>query len=267
MTPSPVKPESQSVSANRVRNSLYTAVRDAVFPPRCAGCRTWNKSLFCENCLPQLRRLRPPLCAQCGKEFDALAHVLEISVCADCRENRYHSAPKLDRRRAPLEYSGPVRQAIHAFKYRGRTALAAPLAALLWEYSQSRSGANISLHEVSVIVPIPLHPLRRWRRGYNQSELLAREFGALAKIPVAEMLRRVRHTQPQIALDAIHRADNVRGAFALNESGAGREYSQLQSVLLMDDVATTGATLEECARVLKTGGVQTVYALTIARRD
>jgi ComF family protein len=263
---SPVKPKSWSHPANRVRNSFFAAIRDAVFPPRCAGCRAWNESLFCENCRAQLRRLRAPICARCGKEFDALAKVTPDSICADCRANRYHSAPQLDRRRAPLEYSGPVRQAVHAFKYRGCTALAAPLAEWLREYSR-HDDAGIPLNEISVIVPVPLHSLRRWRRGYNQSALLAREFGELTNIPVLEILRRVRHTQPQIALDAIHRADNVRGAFALDERRAQQEYSRFQSVLLIDDVATTGATLEECACVLKAGGVQTVYALTFARRD
>lgn len=261
-----VKQTSPATPANRVRNSLIAAISDAIFPPRCAGCRTWNTALFCSDCQLKLRWLRAPLCACCGKEFDALAKVLTDSICADCRENRYHGAPILDARRAPLEYSGPIRQAIHALKYRGRTALAAPLAALLWEYSRHAGFAAIPLAEVSCIVPIPLHALRSWRRGYNQSALLAKEFSALSQIPVVEMLRRTRHTQPQIELDPLHRVANVRGAFTLDER-AGREYSRPQSVLLLDDVATTGATLAEGARVLKAAGVQTVYALTVARRD
>ncbi len=140
------------------------------------------------------------------------------------------------------------------------------LRALLWEYSRHGDGAAIPFAAINCIVPIPLHPLRRWRRGYNQSALLAKELSALSQIPSVELLRRTRHTQPQIELDSIHRAANVRGAFSFDER-AGREYSRLESALLLDDVATTGATLEECARVLKAAGVQNVYALTIARRD
>jgi ComF family protein len=266
MLPFSVKPESPDASANRVRNPFLGAILDAAFPPRCAGCHAWNEAIFCPDCQTQLRFIRAPLCAQCGQEFDALAQIAPDSICADCRENRYHSAPKIDARRAPLEYSGPIRQAIHAFKYRGQTALAAPLAALLWEYSRYGEGASIPFAALSCIVPIPLYSLRRWRRGYNQSALLAQKLSALSQIPSAEVLRRVRHTQPQIELDARHRAANVRGAFAVDER-AGREYSQPGSVLLLDDVATTGATLEECARVLKAAGAQNVYALTIARRD
>ncbi len=182
------------------------------------------------------------------------------------RANRYHGAPHLTARRAPLEYSGPIRDAIHAFKYRGKTALAAPLADLLWEYSTSEAGRAIPFENVTVIAPIPLHPLRRWRRGFNQSTLLARELSERAQIPYAEILKRTRHTAPQIELGAHQRAANVRGAFALDER-ALLEYSRAHSVLLLDDVATTGATLEECARILKKSGVAEVYALTLARRD
>jgi ComF family protein len=249
-----------------VRESLLNTVLDAVFPPRCAGCHAWNKAIFCPDCHSQLCFLRAPLCARCGQEFDTLAKVTPDSICADCRENRYHSAPQIDVRRAPLEYSGPIRQAIHAFKYRGRTALDTPLAALLWEYSRYGDGVAIPFAQLSCIVPVPLHTLRRWRRGYNQSALLAQKLSALSQVPSAEVLRRIRHTQPQIELDSIHRAANVRGAFVVDER-ARREYSRLESVLLIDDVATTGATLEECARVLKADGVQKVYALTLARRD
>lgn len=221
--------------------------------------------LFCRVCQLQLCFLRTPLCASCGREFDALARITSESICAACRANRYHSAPKIDARRAPLHYSGPIRQAIHAFKYRGQTALATPLANLLWEYSRHGDGAVIPLETLSCIVPIPLHALRRWRRGYNQSALLAQKLSALSAIPYAEILRRTRHTQPQIELDSIQRVANVHGAFDF--APPGREYSQPENVLLIDDVATTGATLEECARVLKTAGVQNVYALTVARRD
>ncbi len=266
MTPLIVKQASPDASANCVRKPLLSATLEAAFPPRCAGCRTWNDLLFCKNCQAELRWLRTPICACCGKEFDELARLTPNSICADCRENRYHGAPQIDIRRAPLEYSGPIRRAVHAFKYRGLTALAAPLAELIWEYSQHADGAAIPFEKLNCIVPIPLHPLRHWRRGYNQSALLARELSALSQIRWSQILQRTRHTQPQIELDSIHRAANVRGAFSIRQR-ANREYFRPESVLLLDDVATTGATLGECARILKADGVQNVYALTIARRD
>lgn len=260
----PVKENGGRASANPVRKSPAKAVLDIIFPPRCAGCRAWSAEIFCPECRIKLLPVALPLCACCGKPFDALAKVLPQSLCAACRANRYHRAPDLDVRRAPFEYSGPIREAIHALKYNGKTALAEGLAQLLWEYSSTQS--SISFEDLSLIVPIPLHPLRRWRRGYNQSTLLAHELSLLSRVPTAEILCRTRHTLPQIELDAADRAANVRGAFALDEYGV-REYFGLKNILLIDDVATTGATLEECARVLKAAGAEKVYALTLARRD
>lgn len=262
----PVKRGGRRVPANPVHKLWLHPILDAIFPPRCAGCRTWSEEIFCPCCQKNLQMVAAPLCACCGKPFDALAKVSPGSHCADCRDNRYHPAPQLDVRRAPYEYSGPIREAIHSLKYRGKTALAAPLAELLWEYSQSQTQPAIPVEDVSLLVPIPLHPLRRWRRGYNQSTLLARGLSEHTGLPYAELLRRARHTLPQIELDAAHRAANVRDAFEI-DSNTLAEYSNLESVLLIDDVATTGATLEECARVLKKAGVDSVYALTLARRD
>lgn len=260
----PVKQKNRRDNANRVRESIAAQILDIVFPTRCAGCRTWSETLFCPQCALRLNPVAPPLCACCGVSFDALAHVLSDSLCADCRENRYHRAPILDLRRAPFRYSGPIRKAIHLFKYRGKTALAKPIAALLREYSLNNDSTGFSWEDIEIIVPVPLHGVRKWRRGYNQSALLAQELGKLAQIPDAEILRRTRHTTPQVELEADERAQNVKDAFTINER-AWREYSLCKSVLLIDDVSTTGATLEECARVLKKHGAEKVCALTLAR--
>lgn len=168
-------------------------------------------------------------------------------------------------RRAPLEFSEPVRHAIYALKYQGKTALAEPLAQLLWKYAGENNATEL-WENVQVIVPVPLHPFRQWRRGYNQSSLLAGELSRLSGRPVAEILQRTRYTRPQIELGNTQRADNVRDAFALHPRNWDR-YINTKNVLLVDDVATTGATLNECARVLKAAGVTNVYALTLARRD
>lgn len=261
----PVNPTSRVGDANRVRKILGDKILDLVFPPRCAGCGTWNQSIFCQTCERKLKRVAAPICFCCGAPFDQSAQVLPDSLCADCRDNRYHHAPVLDQRRAPFEYSGPMRKAIHALKYQNKTALAAPLAAWLAEYSNN-SNSGLLLAEIEIIVPIPLHPVRQWRRGYNQSTLLAQELSRLTQIPVAPILKRVRHTVPQVELHADERTQNIKGAFAMDES-IWPQYSSARNILLIDDVATTGATLEECARVLKKRGAATVCALTLARID
>lgn len=259
----PVKQASRTDHANRVRKRLGDQILNIVFPPRCAGCSLWNETIFCLSCTTQLKNITFPICYCCGAPFDISAQVLPDSLCADCRDNRYHHAPLLDLRRAPFRYSGPIREAIHSFKYRGKTSLAASLASLLAEYSGHRD-SGLLLNEFDTIVPVPLHSVRRWRRGYNQSTLLAQELGSIAGISFVELLKRTRHTVPQVELEADERAQNVKNAFAMDER-AWREYSRVENVLLLDDVATTGATLEECARVLKKRGVKNVGALTLAR--
>jgi len=135
-------------------------------------------------------------------------------------------------------YDGPLRNIIHAFKYDGRRSLAKPLAALMRErYARVLAGAD-------VVVPVPLHPSRRRSRGFNQAEDLARHLG----LPVVLALKRVKATAAQAELSATERASNVTDAFAVTQAAAGlREHV----VILVDDVTTTGATLEGCANVLR----------------
>jgi len=158
----------------------------------------------------------------------------------------------IDRARAIGDYDGALRAILQAFKYEGRRSLAEPLAALM-----RRRGADV-LSGVACVVPVPLHASRRRHRGFNQAADLARRLG----IPLVHALRRVRATPTQTGLPAAQRHRNVRGAFALARHG---ETIRGLVVLLIDDVSTTGATLEACARVLKAAGAIEVRALTAAR--
>ncbi len=240
-----------------------TVLLDAVFPPRCAGCRAWNEALFCPPCSASLQPIQAPFCARCGIPFDPQLHT--ASECAACRSNRYHPAPPFETLRSVYAFEGALRHAVHRFKYQDKTALAAPLAGLLHEFLQlSAQTPCIPLDDIRAVVPVPLHAWRRCRRGYNQSELLARELSLLLDVPMIDALTRVRYTTPQVELRKTQRRDNVRGAFALHEDVRRRENKG--GVLLIDDVCTTGATLGECARVLKSAGFAPVYALTLARQ-
>ena len=151
-----------------------------------------------------------------------------------------------------------MREAVHAFKFRGRRAMAAPLGDLLVEAMDGRLPAGLP----GLLVPVPLHPRRQRERGFNQASLLARRVARIWRVPVHDdVLVRAVATPSQTELDAPARRANVRDAFRLRrpELVAGRH------VLLVDDILTTGATLSECARSLRTGGAAVVGALTVAR--
>jgi ComF family protein len=148
-----------------------------------------------------------------------------------------------------------VREAIHRLKYSNSQDLAAPLGEMMVSYWQD-------VHPpADVIVPVPLHARRLRERGYNQAALLARELGKGVGLPVLEdVLVRVRNTSPQVDLNGEERKENVRGAFRCPDDQLASK-----SVLLVDDVCTTGATLEACSLALKQRGVRAVWALTLAR--
>lgn len=157
--------------------------------------------------------------------------------------------------RAATLYASPLREAIHAFKYRG----VARLGPLLGAYMAGRLRATAGF---DVVVPVPLHPAREARRGYNQATILARTIASRWERPlVLSALVRVRETSPQVTLDLNARRGNVRGAFACVDAAAvaGRR------VLLVDDVMTTGSTLDACAAVLKAAGAKQVWGFTLAR--
>lgn len=192
-----------------------------------------------------LAALLDPRCVACGQP---LARPLDGPCCAACWS-------AID---AGGRYDGTLRAVIHAFKYDGRRSLAPPLAALM-----RARGADV-LAGADAVVPVPLHPLRRLRRGFNQAADLA----ALLGPPVIHALWRRRHTPPQTRLGAARRAANVGGAFVLSPLlHAARRAALLDHrvVVLVDDVRTTGATLEACARVLRAAGAREVRTLTAAQ--
>jgi len=179
------------------------------------------------------------------------------AMCPACRR-RPPSA--VDVARSAGEYDGALRHIIHAFKYDARRSLASPLGELLCE-----AGGDL-LKEASCVVPVPLHPWRRLYRGFNQAADLA---GALP-LPVVHALWRRRMTAPQTGLSAGGRRRNVRGAFRLSPLLRRRVMQTMianRIVVLVDDVRTTGATLDACAHVLKDAGAKEVRALTVARAD
>lgn len=224
-----------------------------VFAPSCAACgELLGRPLdgpVCDRCWRSILPLTPPICDACGDPLPSWRLVsLPLARCPRCRRMRR----QIDRARAIGEYEGALKAIVHALKYEGRRSLAAPLGALM-----RTRGADV-LAAADCVVPVPLHGSRRRERGFNQAFDLARTLGA----PVVEALRRTRATATQTSLPAGQRHGNVRGAFA--PTRAARALAGA-IVVLVDDVSTTGATLEACARTLKDAGVREVRALTAAR--
>jgi ComF family protein len=222
---------------------LAGGLLDLIFPPRCVGCRRPGSDL-CPGCRQLLRWQPGPLCPGCGRPAGPDGR------CGDCRQAPF----ALEGLRSALDFAGPVRAAIHQFKYRGRRRLTPLLVELMLTAWRSAPLA------VDLVVPVPLHPARQAERGYNQAALLAAAFAAVAGLPCApHALSRTRATRPQAELDARQRRRNVADAFRAESLVAGRR------VLLVDDVCTTGATLGDCARALRAAGSAGVWAFTLAR--
>jgi ComF family protein len=207
--------------------------------------------------------LAPP-CVSCGK---TLASPTSGIVCDGCWRAARTVAPPffvlhVNSCEAAGVYAGALREIVHALKYQRRTSLARPLASLLLEQCGS------VLEGADAVIPVPLHPSRQRQRGFNQAELIARAL----PFPCTNVLERVRATSSQTDLPADKRRANVRGAFAVKWGHSpffvrhpGKKVSVPISPVLVDDVATTGATLSECARVLKEAGAREVRAVTVAR--
>ena len=220
------------------------ALLDALYPLECVGCGGSGK-VICDRCATDLPALRPPFCRVCATPGD-------FARCQTCAE----TVRRFDGVRAPYRYAGAVRQAILALKYGGIKAAAPQLGDLLGEYLEDNPLPG------DVLAPVPMHR-RRWReRGYNQAELLASRVARECNLPYeADLLKRTRQVEPQAGISsAAQRVVNVADSVGL---AAGRDVAGV-GIILVDDVATTGSTLEACAAVLKEAGATSVWGLTLA---
>ena len=235
-----------------ILRSVADGLISVLLAPACAACeRPLDKPTLgpvCRTCWNAIVPITPPVCETCG---DPLPSWRVISLahrrCPRCRRN----SPSISRARAIGEYAGSLRAIVHALKYDGRRSVAKPLAARL-----AVQGAEV-LEGADLVIPVPLHRSRQRSRGFNQAAEIAEHL----PLPVQHALKRVRATPSQTDLPAAKRHANVRNAFALRR---GASVDGLV-VVLVDDVSTTGATLNACARVLLHAGARQVRSLTAAR--
>jgi ComF family protein len=243
------------VVASAFRRKIQTLTDSLIsilLAPACAACAQPldepTRGPVCRTCWNAVVRITPPVCDGCGEPIASWRLIsVESGHCPRCRRRRSHIA----RARAIGPYDGTLRAIVHALKYDGRRSLAGPLAVLL-----ERHGGAV-LNGADLVVPVPLHRSRTRARGFNQAAEIARHL----PLPMSLALRRVRATPSQTDLPAAKRHANVRDAFRVTRRAAVRG----AVVVLIDDVSTTGATLDACARALVQAGAREVRALTAAR--
>ncbi|MDE0207865.1 MAG: ComF family protein [Candidatus Tectomicrobia bacterium] len=239
---------------------LLRALCDFILPPHCVVCEASTSGesdpWVCAGCWVSVKFMRPPVCAQCGTPFQAPVEAIGAvnHRCGRCVTR----PPHYERARAVGLYEGTLREVIHAMKYRPVFGLVRPLAELLCGWFSVYWGHRVP----DALVPVPLHRLRLRRREFDQAQALAGELGRQVGVPVwSDTLIRHVSTRSQIGLSAVERRRNIRGAFRVEP----RRSCRGKSLLLIDDVYTTGATALECARVLKRAGAARVDVYTVAR--
>jgi len=235
-------------------NTLVHSLLDMAFPRSCAGCRgrAGDEFLYlCWNCLAAIRLVQPPYCLLCGDP--AQGDLPTTYFCRSCSKRK----PYFDCARSAAVYAGLTKNMILDFKYRGAVWLSTDLGQLMLACLHTHFHAP----HIDCVTYVPLHKTRERQRTYNQSCLLAGEIADRLDGKVADCLERVQVTESQTHLTAAEREANVRDKFAVKRSYVLKG----QRVLLVDDVMTTGATVNECARVLKESGAREVLVLTVAR--
>ena len=243
-----------------LKEQQVRALLDVLFPPRCRLCQrsTTGESTpwVCQPCWQTIAYMQPPFCWQCGQPFTAPPEGIASLMhrCGTC----LLSPPAYARARAVGYYQGVLRDLIHAMKYQRVYGLVTPLGRLL----QGHFSAYWQEQKPHAILPVPLHRRKLRSREFDQALALASHLSQHVQIPLwVDVLRRSRPTLPQVGLNANERQRNVRGAFSVTNPTlcAGK------TLLLIDDVYTTGATVQECARLLHQAGAACVEVYTLAR--
>ena len=228
-----------------------------IYPRKCPGCRDviLPNMLVCDDCAGRFKPVEPPFCMKCGRHVEDE----ETELCDDCmaKDHRYSMGFSV------FVYDGIMRQAMADLKY----ASAAENADYFADITVKTCGERIKLFNPDVIIPVPIHPSRRAERGYNQAQLISDRLSGMLGIPaVNDLLLRTRKTAALKILDAAGRAENLKQAFSCDLKKYPRDEVSVRfgRVLLVDDIYTTGTTMECCTEALLDAGVKRVAVLSVA---
>jgi competence protein ComFC len=233
---------------------MVRALSSLFYPPVCAIClaSVGPDEYLCDDCHAKTARIVPPFCATCSEPFSGT--ISGPFTCANCSHRRLYFEAAV----AVYRSRGIIRRVVHNFKYGHQMHLRHLVGRWL---CAALDDDRLRRRQFDVIVPVPLHSARERERGFNQATLLAELLAERMSVLIKPVLERVRYTTTQTAFDRSERMENLRGAFRLRRKMDVRGLR----VLLIDDVLTTGATLSECARVLKKAGAVSIHAATAAR--
>ena len=237
-----------SLPLNQLRKSFLALL----FPWSCPGCNTLlvYPRVLCEACELLLPRIHAPFCKRCGSPFP---EHWRVKICAECKLQK----PIVTAIRSAFHYEELAAQMIKEAKYMRKGRYLRYFAEMLFVLARTEFPASIK-----AVVPVPLHRSKQWNRTFNQAEILARGIADLWGIPVWNVLRKSKITLPQSSLSGTVRRLNLQNTFQFRTNN-----KRYNSVLLVDDVITTGSTLRECSRILKRNGVRRVFGVTIARAE
>jgi ComF family protein len=232
-------------------SEAFSALLTTLYPPHCILCGEYEPALLCEVCSNSLLTPLPlPICMVCGRSLD------ENGVCWSCRRK----TPSFTRARAAGVFTGDLRTIIHILKFRGAPQLAQPLGEILARFIRQVDWSEDEPTRFDLVTSVPMSPSRQWTRGYNQADRLAKVVAHQLELPYKnDLIVRTRSVRPQVGLSRSERQDNMDEVF---EKGEAR--CRGRRVLLIDDVSTTGATLDACASALKSAGAAAVYGATLA---
>ncbi|MEW6097008.1 MAG: ComF family protein [bacterium] len=230
-----------------------------IFPAKCRTCNeslsTLEEKYICKECFSKIDFIRPPYCDKCGKVLVESFSEIEKPLCKECQTiKRYFY-----KARVVGVYEGILRESIHIFKFEKKIGLHKPLGELLVNYLKEQQGDLI--RQIDFIIPVPLHRKRLKSRGFNQAQLLCCYIERHFNVPLNLDLKRIRFTPPQMNLKREERLQNIKGAFEIKNHNS----IMGKSILLVDDIFTTGATVDECSKVLINAGAKQVFVLTLAR--
>ncbi len=238
---------------------IFLGLFNLIFPAECSLCpnplETIRERYVCSDCLSKIKPLELPVCEKCGKPLVSSFNLVPHPLCHECRSmKRYFTFA-----RAVGTYEEVLKKTIWLFKYKGKTGLQDILGSLM---VGCINRLGLERGGIDIIIPVPLHKSKLRARGYNQSEILAAFMSKKLNIPVSRNnLKRVKATITQTSLKREERIKNIRNAFCIKQP----EKFSGKRILLIDDVFTTGATSNECSRILKQAGSGNVFVLTLAR--